>query len=330
MSPAEIKAVLDWPQRGLSVYQDVVLDGQTVLTGRHDCASRWEAISPHLPAAGAILDVGSNFGWFGWKACAMSRARIVASMEADLQSAGIQRRVLASHRHERMVLLTSRADVGAMHVFAQAGQRFEAAFCLSVLHWMPDHEAFLRRLGQFCRKLFVELPDPDEAGAGQESIRRQMGPIGDYLQRLFPNRERRCLARLPSHRDRRFQREIWLVDLAHEPPAAMASGLDVVALTQLSVSWPPRSWWQSELARSISDATGGNARPIVTPQGICWQPPAHGASAVSLPQIERRIRTLPEDRLQSVPQWCTRKARGIGRRLLRSRIALAASARESP
>lgn len=329
MSPAEIKAALDWPRRGLSVYQDVVLDGQTVLKGRHDCASRWDAITAHLPAQGAILDVGSNFGWFGWKACTTSPERVVASMEADLHSARIQRRMLASHRQERMALLTSRANFSAMQTFAEAGQRFEAALCLSVLHWMPDHEAFLRQLGRICGKIFVELPDPEEEGAGQETFRRQIGYIGDYLRRLFPNRACCCLSRLPSHRDPRFQREIWLVDLDHQASPAMSQGLDIMALTQLSVSWPPRSWWQRELARSTSDANSTNARPIITPRGIGWRTSANGVPAISSMQIERRIRMLPEDRLQSVPQWCTQKARGIGRRLLRSRFALAVAARES-
>jgi hypothetical protein len=38
--------------RGLSVYQDVVLDGQKVLSGARDCPQRWEAIQPQFPPQG--------------------------------------------------------------------------------------------------------------------------------------------------------------------------------------------------------------------------------------------------------------------------------------
>ena len=80
--------------RGLSVYQDVLLDGEKVLSGARDCPQRWEAIEPHLPAAGSILDVGSNFGWFGLKICQSRPESVVASVEADRRSAWVQRRVL--------------------------------------------------------------------------------------------------------------------------------------------------------------------------------------------------------------------------------------------
>lgn len=325
MPQSEIKAALNWPRRGLSVYQDVVLGGETVLKGRHACLARWQVIAPHLPAAGAILDVGSNFGWFGWKACETSPQRVVASMEADPHSARIQRRMLASHNHERIVLLTGRANAGAIRTFTQAGQQFEAALCLSVLHWMPDHEAFLRQLGQIARKLFVEVPDPHEEGAGHESIRRQIGRVDTYLRNLFPDRDCRRLARLPSHRDARCLREIWLVELPIATDAAPAVELDVAALMQLSVSWPPRSWWQRELAPLTSNSSGSPARPVVTPAGVRWQLPASGVSGVDLREIKWRTRALPEHRLQSAPQWCLRKAQGVGRRLLRMRDAVQAA-----
>ena len=75
---------------GLSVYQDVVLAGRTVRQGARDCHERWRVIEPHLPAGGAFLDIGSNFGWFGLKICESRPSAVVASVEADPRSALIR------------------------------------------------------------------------------------------------------------------------------------------------------------------------------------------------------------------------------------------------
>src|SRR5262245_58197516 len=112
--------------RGLSVYQDVVLGGITVNKGRRDCGARWQLIAPHLTGRGAVLDVGSNFGWFGLKICQTFPNCVVASLEADLRSAAVQRAVLESHAHNRICLLVRRADSRLAQAFLAAGQRFEA------------------------------------------------------------------------------------------------------------------------------------------------------------------------------------------------------------
>ena len=155
---------------GLSVYQDVTLAGQTVLRGARDCPGRWEILAPHLPQCGAILDVGSNFGWFGLQLCQRSPDCVVASVEADPRSAAVQHRVLESYQHRRMALLTRRADVRMINTFARAGQRFDAALCLSILHWLPDHRDFLARLGRITSTLLIEQPHPAEDGAGIKQV----------------------------------------------------------------------------------------------------------------------------------------------------------------
>ncbi|HEX4149553.1 MAG TPA: class I SAM-dependent methyltransferase, partial [Pirellulales bacterium] len=145
--------------RRVSVYQDVRWAGQTIVRGRRDCNQRWRLIQPLLPARGAMLDVGSNFGWFSLAACEAFADYVVASVEADEHSAGVQRQVLESHRHERIALLTQPADARLVEAFARSGQRFDAVLCLSVLHWMHDHREFLERLGAISGRMFIEHPD---------------------------------------------------------------------------------------------------------------------------------------------------------------------------
>jgi len=95
--------------KNLAVYQDVVVAGRTVRPGQRDCQGRWELLAEHLPRSGTILDVGSNFGWFGLQVCQTRPECVVASLEADLGSAEVQRQVLESNACQRVCLLTARA-----------------------------------------------------------------------------------------------------------------------------------------------------------------------------------------------------------------------------
>ncbi len=216
--------------QGLSVYQDVVLGGQMALAGARDCQGRWRAIEPHLPPLGAVLDVGSNFGWFGLQLASHAPRAVVASVEADERSAAVQRRVLASHDQRRVVLLTHPAGTRMAQRFAASPTRFDAVLCLAVLHWMRDHRQFLTSLAPVAGRIFIEQPDPRESGAGIERLRREIGSVGRYLREIFPGRAVRQLAELPNDRESPYPRELWMV----EEPAGWRpqpeAGLDVAAL----------------------------------------------------------------------------------------------------
>lgn len=288
---------------GLSVYQDVVLAGQTCYTGTRDCLGRWDVLQPYLPAAGTILDVGSNFGWFGLQISRRRPQCVVASVEADLRSAAVQRQVLQSHNTTRVCLLTARAGRPMIERFAAAGQRFEAVLCLSVLHWIPGHRELLETLGGISGRLLVEHPDPREDGAGVAWIRQEIGHVGTYLKTVFPGRTVRMLADWPSHRPTGHPRQLWLVGEPVGWPAEPSPGLDVSAALSLGPSWPPRGWWRKELVRSAASVADGPAgdslRAIFTPQGLKFVPPPAGRTParVSLRSIRRRIDRVPQQRL---------------------------------
>jgi len=242
----------------------------------------------------------------------------VASVEPDQRSATLQREVLRSHRSARICLLTSRADRRLARRFVEAGQEFDAVLCLSVLHWLPDHREFLLALGKISRRLLIEQPDPRESGAGFARIREEIGPIGPYLESLFPARRLQRLAQLPSHRQSPFSREIWLVGDLPGPPKPPSAGLEVSALLALSPSWPPRSWWQRRLADCLDGASSRGREPrrlLFTPQGLLVQGGAAGQP--TLGQLRRRVAGLPENRLLSPGQWLYRRARRLARTALR-------------
>jgi SAM-dependent methyltransferase len=328
MATASLPPLSDRLLDRLSVYQDVVLAGQTVRRGARDCEERWNLIAPHLPSAGSVLDVGSNFGWFGLRICQERPECVVASVEADERSAAVQREVLRSHSHSRICMLTSRANRRLVAKFASAGQRFDAAICLSVLHWLPDHRQFLTELGKIAARVFVELPDPREAGAGVERLRREIGEIGPYLRACFPDRPVRCLGRTANHRQPDLPREMWLVDRSEQGIAETSPGLEVSALTRLSVSWPPRSWWHSQIDRlegvaAVVPSEGRrpkDAPPYAPTQCVLFTP--HGlsgpSSAASLGRLRRHAGGVPEARLLSSTQWLRRRLRQAAAAVVRA------------
>ncbi|MBA4019049.1 MAG: hypothetical protein C0483_17920 [Pirellula sp.] len=245
--PAELDELL----RGLSVYQDIVLAGRTERRGERDCEERWTALAPHLPADGSLLDVGANFAWFCLRWCREGADRIAVAWEADLRSAAVARYVLESNTAHRVCLITARADTENLELFAQSGQRFSAALCLSVLHWLPDHRTFLRALGSVTPKIFIEHCNPREEGAGIEQVRREIGSIGEYLRETFPERSVQRLAVWKSHLTDEFARELWSVEEVEGDPTTAVAIPPVAArpLLELDPVWPPHSWWLRELKR---------------------------------------------------------------------------------
>jgi hypothetical protein len=294
-----------------------VLAGQTVLAGARDCPGRWAAIAPHLPPLGTVLDVGSNFGWFSVQVANHFPRAVVASIEADMRSAAVQRQVLASHDLKRVTLLTHPAGTRMVRRFAASQARFDAVLCLAVLHWMRDHRRFLASLGSLAGRIFIEHPDPREAGAGVERLRREIGPIGPYLCGLFPDRTVRQLAELPNHRESPYPRQLWIVEEPagwHRQPA---EGLDVAALAELAPSWPPRSWWNSTSNGEWGMGNGDDARLMFSADGLTWLP--GGSARTSRDRLRRQLNRLPEETLLTSRQHWRRRARrvagGIVRRL---------------
>lgn len=273
----------------LSIYQDIVVNGVVVRKGRRACLDRWKLIEPWLPRQGVLLDVGSNFGWFCVTACRERPSIVAASIEADQRSAAVQREVLAENNAHRVCLLTQRAGPKMAQVFANTQQRFAAMFCLSVLHWIPSHREFLRRMDSLVGRFFIEQPDPRESGAGDAALRREIGELESYLSTTFPDRKITKLGETISHRDEKLPRPLWLV---HERTGESAdeAGLSLAAICKLAPIWPTRSWWMAQLS---STPWNGNKRGSLTPEGLSWSDDPNGWTWRKWSQVFQRF---PEER----------------------------------
>lgn len=304
--PAELDELL----RGLSVYQDIDLAGQTERRGERDCEERWNAIAPHMPETGSLLDIGANFAWFCLRWCREGADRTAVAWEADLRSAAVARYVLASNAADHICLITARADTKNLQTFVASGQRYSVALCLSVLHWLPDHRTFLRALGSVAPRILIEHCDPREEGAGIEHVRREIGPIGDYLRQIFPERTVRRLAVWKSHLTDEFPRELWMVEEpdAESPTVPPTSAVSARPLLKLDAAWPPASWWREQLERPEL-ATASNV--AFTPQGLTTIPSTQPGDTRA--ELMRLISQMPA---AGVTTW-RRRLRRSWRSLLR-------------
>lgn len=301
---------LDQLLRGISTYQDIVIGGETVRRGRRDCESRWQAIVPHLPTTGVLIDVGANFGWFCRRWCAEGADRIALAWEADLRSAGVARYVLAANNEHRVALCTAPARAESAARIAATGRRIDVVLCLSVLHWMPDHRPFLTELGKVTDRILIEQPPAEEAKAGIAEVRQAIGAIGPYLMQLFPNRPVNQVATWPSHLDGDSQRELWLVGPVNERPPSAPAAVDAALLCDLDLAWPPRSWWQSQLPFEEVATSGGLAW---TADGVQLRPDFGARTSA---EWRRMFAQLPE---QQTTTWRRRVRRVVASAWRRAR-----------
>lgn len=301
----ELDRLLD----GLSTYQDVVVAGETVRRGVRDCSSRWQAIEPHLPKSGVLLDVGANFAWFCLKWCAGGDDRLAVAVEADLRSAAVARHMLASHDHGRIALCTALANADAVRRWARAGQRFDAVFCLSVLHWVPDHREFLTELGAIADRIFVEQPNPQEAGAGVAAIRKSIGLVGPYLHGLFADRPVEHLATWAAHLTDEWPRELWMVGPRDDRQARPRTTIDVAAALDLDLAWPPRSWW---LDRLPSSAATERTTAQLTPAGAVFAADANAVRPAA--SWRRAFAAVPQTGVTTFGRRVRRMVRALRRR----------------
>ncbi len=316
--PAESQNVRLSIPNDLSVYQDVVLDGRVVQKGVRSCEDRWRLIEPHLPSTTqAVLDVGSNFGWFGLRLCEHLPRCVVGSIEADLRSAAVQRSVLASHDHRRVCLMTQTVTAARLRNWADSGQRFDAALVFAVLHWMPDHKQVLAELGRLANQLFIELPEPDESAVGLGHVRQEMGRLDHYLTDQFPGRSVECLGMVdgPSGEDRR--RRLWRVGPMWNSAPRQVTGLDVMELFPWRPCWPQQGWWQQQLAhlphcQSPRQASTSNDALVFSCEGLQAGRPL---SERELASWRHRFKRLPEKHLDHRARLLWRRARRAAARL---------------
>ena len=178
-------------------YQDA-LHPDRVDPGERDCAPRWELIRPHLPAAGMILDVGSNLGYYGLKAIGESADVAVVSLESSATTSERQQRLLEEHATTRICLIQGAMDAALAGHWAETCDWFDLTLLLAVLHWTDDPGRIVRALSSMSGVLIAEVPDSGDRGAHGQSVLQQWADPIEWF-REHTGRTVTLLGRVPRH-----------------------------------------------------------------------------------------------------------------------------------
>jgi hypothetical protein len=156
------------------LYQDQWVDGIVVESGVRDCASRWPMVRATLDRFErpfSVLDLGANFGYFGFRIVAEYPQALVVMIESPrgrrlAELAELQR------ARDRLIVLDRRI-LPAELVELAACEHFDVVLALNFFHHLGGgrKQAFraVRRMGW---RTLVETPDPaDEGACGRRSLR---------------------------------------------------------------------------------------------------------------------------------------------------------------
>lgn len=176
---------------------------------QRDVLRRWELIEPLLPEEGLMVDVGSNYGWFGLQA-ALSRPGLeVWSVEPDVDALAVQEQLVSDFElWDRFNTFSSPMN-DRFWLADLVDVRIDLVLFLSVLHWLDDPEGVVGEAARVSDRMIFDHPDVDNAAAHNRSGRAYMGHIVDWLKGLDLG-EVEVLGRVPHHTS---QHDSWMVQL---------------------------------------------------------------------------------------------------------------------
>lgn len=145
-------------------YQDIWRQGQVVVSGRRDCAARYDLIAPLLQETfGRGFSVADVGGWDGYFAIRLHEDFDAVALNVDQRAVALEGTGI---RHLQLVVTPQ--------TVWQIG-RHDAILCLSFLHHLEAWPAVYEALRVQSDLLIVEIPHPDESG----------GPVIDATQHRF-------------------------------------------------------------------------------------------------------------------------------------------------
>jgi SAM-dependent methyltransferase len=188
-------------------YQPLFREGEPQVAQR-DVLERWELLEPLLPYRGVMVDVGSNYGWFGLRAC-MSRPELhVISVEPDVDCLSVQSDLVEEHElWDRMHLFSEPLEGFWV---ADIVDRVDLVLMLSVLHWFADPERVVREAAAVSDRIVFDYPDIGNTAAHNRGGRAYIGHIVDWLNGLRLG-DVQVVGRVPHHVS---EHDSWLVQLS--------------------------------------------------------------------------------------------------------------------
>ncbi|MBL7157766.1 MAG: hypothetical protein ISS92_06395 [Candidatus Omnitrophica bacterium] len=268
-------------------YQDSFCKNK-IINGGRECEERWKTIEQYLPPKGIILDVGSNLGYFGIRACLCNKDIAVVSLEAYEERVSMQKQITASHGLTRICLIHGVFNSDVTKTWSGRCDWFDLTLLLSIIHWFNEPAKVVYDLSRMSSRIIIEVPDPkDKRARGQNVVRELKNPL-EWCRKVtgrncsLIGRFERGTSHHPSHMiliegpvrrevklscwDNRFSRSskhTFQIEYdgkdgfstTQGEPLKYTPGINLTSLMKLGrLVWPAPFHWMKSATRSFKDS----------------------------------------------------------------------------
>jgi 2-polyprenyl-3-methyl-5-hydroxy-6-metoxy-1,4-benzoquinol methylase len=162
--------VLDQVER----YQDVRVNGKTIVEGMRDCDHRYECIkafvnNPNRPFT--ILDVGANFGYYSIRLLEDFPLAFAVLIQPYEEAKVLKKVVeLNTNINDRIIILNAECNKENMERLSKC-EHFDLILCLNILHHFEDPLDIYDSIKQMTRQLIIETPPVNDLNScGQQNL----------------------------------------------------------------------------------------------------------------------------------------------------------------
>jgi len=191
-------------------YQDIVVNGETIVKGWRDCDERWSIISKYIKNNQSIVDIGSHFGYFEAQIVKAYPGNFVWSIEAGDDRAHVQELMLAENNLRNVILSKHAITMNDLLALVRSCESFDTILCLSTIHYFPPEQIpqILWLFGQLAPNLIIEFPSPEEIDVAEKQTVDMLGDPMRMLGLAFDSVIK--IGESTSPKDKSIKRSIYL------------------------------------------------------------------------------------------------------------------------
>lgn len=153
-------------------YQDIEVDGQTLVSGWRDCKERWQLIKHHIHPRTTILDIGSHYGYFGIKSAQLHPSNIILSVESSAARHSIQAEAVRLNDLSNVLVLRKHITLADFMELVRTVEMVDTVLALSILHYFEPEEIpqVIWCLSKLAQNVIIEFPDENESEVANKHI----------------------------------------------------------------------------------------------------------------------------------------------------------------
>jgi len=155
-------------------YQDIRVNGKTIVEGMRDCENRYECIKALVKNPNrrfTILDVGANFGYYSIRLLEDFPLAFAVLIQ-PYDEAKVLKKVIELNTDikDRVIILNTECNKENMIRLSEC-EHFDLILCLNILHHFKDPLDIYEAFKQMTRQLIIETPPVNDVNScGQQNL----------------------------------------------------------------------------------------------------------------------------------------------------------------